>query len=498
MTCLRNVAGAVLILTTLSLHAATFTVTNTNDAGPGSLRQAILDANNAPGPDRIEFEIPSASRLIALRTLLPIITDTVDIDGTTQPGYVDSPVIMIDGANIVGVHVVAPAFDLEAPNSSVVGLIITHFRLSNGISSQEGGSVIIGASNCAVLKCSFDPRPNASARGNGDTTSDAVAIGDSITAGVGASTIAKGFVNRIATARKWRIVNLGTPGAQLADMADNIHDQTPSHLSNYLALIGYNDVRGLGASPTDLQVFQDEVLSAAAYLALPQSEKLLANDASLTWTGSWEGLGAWGSHWTNSQGSSVIGKVTGTAIYIELIRLCGGQGQASITVDGISHGTYNNYGCTATPTGRSYTPYGIRIANLAAGEHTVTVKKADDSSGMVYFVWMAGNGNPRRPERPNVYVGDSIRMKDGRSDIAARAINARIEKMAQDLSSDGLNVVFVDVAARQNLATDVGADGVHPNDSGHRHIAEVFLKAMSGQTSEGRKRPAGASRGHSH
>src|SRR5688572_23214049 len=38
--------------------AATFTVTNTNDSGAGSLRQAILDANANPGQDMISFNIP--------------------------------------------------------------------------------------------------------------------------------------------------------------------------------------------------------------------------------------------------------------------------------------------------------------------------------------------------------------------------------------------------------------------------------------------------------
>src|SRR5262249_10863676 len=35
-----------------------FTVVNTLDGGPGSLRQAILDANANPGRDLIEFSIP--------------------------------------------------------------------------------------------------------------------------------------------------------------------------------------------------------------------------------------------------------------------------------------------------------------------------------------------------------------------------------------------------------------------------------------------------------
>jgi hypothetical protein len=39
------------------LLATTFLVTNTNDDGAGSLRQAILDANAAAQPPTIDFQI---------------------------------------------------------------------------------------------------------------------------------------------------------------------------------------------------------------------------------------------------------------------------------------------------------------------------------------------------------------------------------------------------------------------------------------------------------
>lgn len=39
--------------------AATFTVTNTNDSGAGSLRQAIIDANNTVTDDTITFSVPA-------------------------------------------------------------------------------------------------------------------------------------------------------------------------------------------------------------------------------------------------------------------------------------------------------------------------------------------------------------------------------------------------------------------------------------------------------
>ena len=40
--------------------AATYTVTNSNSDGAGSLRQAILDANSHPGRDYIHFAIPTS------------------------------------------------------------------------------------------------------------------------------------------------------------------------------------------------------------------------------------------------------------------------------------------------------------------------------------------------------------------------------------------------------------------------------------------------------
>lgn len=72
----------------LLLHAATFTVINTNDTGAGSLRQAILDVNASAGPHAIHFAIPAGNgvQTIAPISVLPAISNTVTIDGYSQPG----------------------------------------------------------------------------------------------------------------------------------------------------------------------------------------------------------------------------------------------------------------------------------------------------------------------------------------------------------------------------------------------------------------------------
>ena len=51
---------------TIDVNPKVYTVTNTNDSGPGSLRQAILDANLATSapPDTILFDIPGTGPFI--------------------------------------------------------------------------------------------------------------------------------------------------------------------------------------------------------------------------------------------------------------------------------------------------------------------------------------------------------------------------------------------------------------------------------------------------
>ena len=83
--CLSLIAG-LLFLPAIA-NAASFVVINVDDGGPGSLRQAILDANANPGADTITFAIPgSTAQTISPATPLPAITEQVALDATTQPG----------------------------------------------------------------------------------------------------------------------------------------------------------------------------------------------------------------------------------------------------------------------------------------------------------------------------------------------------------------------------------------------------------------------------
>ena len=48
---------------------ATLVVNDAGDSGPGTLRQAILDANTLTGPDTITFNIPGGG---SVRTIRPL------------------------------------------------------------------------------------------------------------------------------------------------------------------------------------------------------------------------------------------------------------------------------------------------------------------------------------------------------------------------------------------------------------------------------------------
>jgi len=95
-----------------SLLASTYTVTTAADAGAGSLRQAILDANVAADADTIQFNIPGAGvHTITPLTDFPMITGPVTIDGYT---HVSRFVDMHDlGDMLVHAGFADPVIDME-------------------------------------------------------------------------------------------------------------------------------------------------------------------------------------------------------------------------------------------------------------------------------------------------------------------------------------------------------------------------------------------------
>jgi hypothetical protein len=116
----------------------TIAVTNINDSGTGSLREAINSANANLG-DTIIFSISGTPPYtITPLSPLPEITAPVILDGTTQPGFVDTPVIEIDGSN-AGLG--TDGLVISASNSGVRGVNIHSFdgdgiTLSNSIGNN--------------------------------------------------------------------------------------------------------------------------------------------------------------------------------------------------------------------------------------------------------------------------------------------------------------------------------------------------------------------------
>ena len=124
------------------LFSMTYTVTSTADSGLGSLRQAILNANQNPGSDLINFNIASSGlQTISLLSALPATTDAVTIDATTEPGYVGRPLVQLNGANA---GLTADGLDVLGGGSTIKGLDIIRFGGAGLFISNLGGNAIQG------------------------------------------------------------------------------------------------------------------------------------------------------------------------------------------------------------------------------------------------------------------------------------------------------------------------------------------------------------------
>ena len=145
-----RLAFSLCILLSSNLNAAVFTVTNTNDSGSGSLRQAINDSNASAGPNDILFNIPGTGPFtIQPLTPLPVITTPVTINGYSQPGssvntdplatnavlqivlngnnYTTGTIVIDVNGNIIYADSTAYGLYISGDNCVVQGLIINEW-----------------------------------------------------------------------------------------------------------------------------------------------------------------------------------------------------------------------------------------------------------------------------------------------------------------------------------------------------------------------------------
>ena len=133
--------GAVLALGASLLHsagpagAATFNVTTNADAGAGSLRQAIIDANAAAGADTITFQAGLGA--IALTTGQIAITDDLVIDGTGSP--------------VVGAGNSSRIFYINDAGA----VTLSGLTLENGTTASTGGAVRAFRTDLTVIDTSI-------------------------------------------------------------------------------------------------------------------------------------------------------------------------------------------------------------------------------------------------------------------------------------------------------------------------------------------------------
>ena len=163
-------------LASLGDIGSTFLVSTTADSGPGSLREAITQANQTPGADTIRFDIRdplvNGAHTITPRSALPVITDTVWLDASREPDALalGRPVVELVGSDAGGSSSALVLAD-GSDGSLVRGLVVHQFG-GAAIQVREGADGVA----LAGLRIGTDVT-GMSAPGNGGNAIETRAAG---------------------------------------------------------------------------------------------------------------------------------------------------------------------------------------------------------------------------------------------------------------------------------------------------------------------------------
>lgn len=300
------------------------------------------------------------------------------------------------------------------------------------------------------------------------------------------------YVSLLATDLHLIPHNFGLSGDQAADMSLKVTtDANPADNNNpvFTTMIGLNDSFHYGYDPDKQITFQNTLMAALAWLALPRSQKIFGQDKALSPTGKWnpdntiaQGLGVSSSTQGNALQLSMV--TIGAPIYLAYKIQDGNSGTASVMIDGMKIGTLCSCGINGSLISTINSPLGTGIAlaryPVPSGPHTVkiTVTSTTSPQNTFFLEWIATRRFPAWNPPSIVYVGQITRQQNDTNEPANQDYDSIAQSVVSALDGDGLAIHLVPTRDYMNTTTDMH-DTLHPNNVGHSNLRFAFEAVMN-------------------
>ena len=327
------------------------------------------------------------------------------------------------------------------------------------------------------------------------------AFGDSITAGIGATTEANRYVNRVASFYAIGKNNYGVIGDMACDEFPHVlgpaiatHLNKPAFYSN---MIGTNDAIKRGAGDYEAN-FKSCLAATLAWLATPQEAMVLPGSAALVGTGGWSAAAAdyyaaTGPNYDRTTAAiapagsagtlTTTVTTTGAPIYGWYIIDDNAAANAcfTVTVDGADKGTFCARQATPLRTehGASTSSVALFRIPVSAGAHLVV---ASTSTGGVALVALGSLPLASSWSAPLILSND-VPAQNANSALAPvsaqLAYNADVAAVETMLNADGVGILHVPTRAVMTSDPANFSDQVHPNDTGMAKLAAAELSVLA-------------------
>ena len=313
-----------------------------------------------------------------------------------------------------------------------------------------------------------------------------------IRACIGDSLTVNGIGSQLADHFDWVVNTTAQGGNTTSDQSPGCFLFSPANGDIYTQWTGTND-KIIGKSNANEQsAFQSGHLAEMLHLGTPEgSNKVRAQ--SMASTGTWvnnTGVSVDSKGRTSTTNNSTLScTVTGTSVAF-VGQWNGAQtGQFSISIDGVSKGTFNATppgGTVPSNVGNNFGPFALVFSGLSNASHTVliTVTSATGASNVVYVDFVAGYIATTNTSFPIVVVGNTHdftsagNTAQGTTTAENTTFKGLIASNVTTAQGLGLNVSMVDVDSLVGNSSFIGPDGVHLTQAGYILVTDAFATAI--------------------